>query len=77
VQPAELAQLAVGGEALRRAREGYSAERLPDVRPNGGRHGVFADEGELVDVGVLGCLSGGSRKNWAGIACDEDGEGAR
>jgi hypothetical protein len=62
---------------LRRAREGYSAERLPDIGPDGGRHGVFTDEGELVDVGVLGCLSGGSRKNWAGIACDEDGKGAR
>lgn len=53
MQPAELAQLAVGGEALRRTREGYSAERLPDVGPDGGGHGVFADIGELVDVGVF------------------------
>lgn len=77
MQPAELAQLAVGGEALRRAREGYGAERLPDVGPNGGRHGVFTDEGELVDVGVLERLSGGARKDWAGIACDEDGRVVR
>ena len=76
MQPAELAQLAVGGEALRRAREGYSAERLPDVGPDGGGDGVFADERELVDVGVLKGLSGGSRKYWAEITCDEDGRGA-
>ena len=62
MQPAELAQLAVGGEALRRAREGYGAERLPDVGPDGGRHGVFADEGELVDVGVLERLKWGIQK---------------
>ena len=62
MQPAELAQLAVGGEALRRAREGYGAERLPDVGPDGGRHGVFTDEGELVDVGVLERLKWGIQK---------------
>ena len=62
MQPAKLAQLAVSGEALRRAREGYGAERLPDVGPDGGRHGVFADEGELVDVGVLERLKWGIQK---------------
>ena len=77
MQPAELAQFAVGGEALWRAWEGYGAERLPDIGPDGGRHGVFADERELIDVSVLECLSGGFRKNWAGITCDEDRRGAR
>lgn len=62
---------------MRRAREGYGAERLPDVGPDGGRHRVFADEGELVDVGVLERLSGGSRKDWGGMACDEDGRVVR